>query len=316
MSDPSLISAAVSKIVDRASSKSGRRSQGRCEVDWENRTATLTLIVTMAPEPEPVVCERCSESFPWEYRAPSIDGSYFHPGNEWSSPLRNGKCSQCQREIEETRLRKKADEYMADLQQKFLAACNVPDREMESMTLDAYTPQTKSQSVALERCKSILSASNEPYPGIPKGERIIIPDRGLYLWGSVGAGKTHLATAVIVGLCMGCRQAVRVKVPVMLQDLRATFNKEQSHGLYGRAMKSQVLLLDDIGSEKVTDWVLEKLLVLIDERLSNGRLTYLTSNLSPDDLAERISDRIVSRISGMADVIHIEGEDGRLVQHA
>ena len=74
------------------------------------------------------------------------------------------------------------------------------------------------------------------------------------------------------------------------------------------------LALDDIGSEKATDWALQMLYLLIDRRYSQMLKTIITSNLTLDQIADRLDDRISSRIAGMCKIVSIKGKDRRLAK--
>jgi DNA replication protein DnaC len=75
--------------------------------------------------------------------------------------------------------------------------------------------------------------------------------------------------------------------------------------------KIPVLILDDLGAEKASEWVAETLYILIDDRYGNMKPTVFTSNYSPSELAERLGDRIVSRIMEMCRIIEIKTSDKR-----
>jgi DNA replication protein DnaC len=76
----------------------------------------------------------------------------------------------------------------------------------------------------------------------------------------------------------------------------------------------KILLLDDIGSEKVSDWSKQMFYALIDRRYRNMAQTVITSNLTLQQLSETIDDRIASRISEMCLVVELKGNDFRLKQ--
>lgn len=76
----------------------------------------------------------------------------------------------------------------------------------------------------------------------------------------------------------------------------------------------KLLIIDDIGSEKFTEWVRERLVSIINTRVSNGLSTIYTSNLSPEELKEGLEERIASRILGYSGVIEIKGSDRRAAE--
>jgi len=100
-------------------------------------------------------------------------------------------------------------------------------------------------------------------------------------------------------------------VPRMLYYVKRDF---QDRGDYqDRVLDSNnVFILDDIGVEKVTEFVEEFLYMLINNQYEKVYPIIITSNLSLSQLAERLGDRIVSRIKEMCEVVEIKGEDKRL----
>lgn len=140
--------------------------------------------------------------------------------------------------------------------------------------------------------------------------------RGLYIWGDVGSGKTHLAAAVANALCNIPHDAYFAVVSDVLVAFQESFRaKDNSDAkeLWGELADAEaVLVLDDFGAEYVTEWARAKLYQLVNQRYNNCAATVVTSNLSPKDLAERIGDRTVSRLMHGATVIHLTGKDRRL----
>jgi DNA replication protein DnaC len=72
------------------------------------------------------------------------------------------------------------------------------------------------------------------------------------------------------------------------------------------------LVIDDLGAEKSSEWAREILYLIIDKRYSDLLPTIITSNLSPKELAEKLDDRLVSRLMEDAIVIKIDGKDHRV----
>ena len=75
--------------------------------------------------------------------------------------------------------------------------------------------------------------------------------------------------------------------------------------------RCNLLIVDDIGAEKPSEWVRERLLSFINTRVSNELTTIYTSNLSLERLREKMGDRIVSRIIGSTKEIELVGRDQR-----
>ncbi len=139
--------------------------------------------------------------------------------------------------------------------------------------------------------------------------------RGLYLFGSPGCGKTHLAIATLQAW-LGRGNGLFVTVPSLLESLKGTFGKgSKTEELKEKVMSVDLLVLDDIGTEAWTEWASTVMFELINDRYINKRKTIFTSNLDPNELAARIGpngEKIVSRIFGMCYVRKMSGKDRRI----
>jgi DNA replication protein DnaC len=121
----------------------------------------------------------------------------------------------------------------------------------------------------------------------------------LTLSGRNGSGKTHLLEAV--GRTMlEAGYLVRYEyVPVLLDTLRAAYEEDaevkfaERWAMYGRA---QVLLLDDLGAERGSEWAIEKLTALVAERYRTGGMLVVATNLTFDQAAESLGYRIADRL--------------------
>ena len=139
---------------------------------------------------------------------------------------------------------------------------------------------------------------------------------GLFITGSVGCGKTHIASAIVHELAKENIYTLFVVVPDFLDEIRSSYY-EDDEDYYDRenpfdlAKQSTVLVLDDLGTEKITEWAREKLLQLINYRMNYQLATIITSNLSMSDISERLGERIHSRLKAMCEEIKIVGKDRR-----
>ncbi len=121
------------------------------------------------------------------------------------------------------------------------------------------------------------------------------PDGWLYLQGGFGCGKTHLLAAIALALMRRKIGALYVVVPELLDRMRATFGSSSQEGfatLWDRILTSEVLILDDLGAERVTDWVSERLYTLIDHRYREAKPLVIASNLAPEAIGGRIGSRL------------------------
>ena len=104
---------------------------------------------------------------------------------------------------------------------------------------------------------------------------------GLWFHGDVGTGKTSLAMVVLRAAIDAGRSVAIYSVPGLLAELRNTFDRDSGDSyleLFRRLCAVDVLLLDDLGSEKASDWVLEQLYSVINERWQNQTAVIVTSN--------------------------------------
>lgn len=132
--------------------------------------------------------------------------------------------------------------------------------------------------------------------------------RNLLLLGPVGVGKSHAAVAA-ARLRFDRGAEVRFFPVVELLDMLRPGGPE--HALYDLA-DLEVLILDDLGSERPTEWTAERLYALVNRRWLEERPTICTSNLAPDALAEAVGPRVYSRLVGNGSVgVGLSGHDRR-----
>lgn len=121
----------------------------------------------------------------------------------------------------------------------------------------------------------------------------------LMIWGEPGNGKTHLAAAIVNDLSEKGYIVVFQSVPELLQRIRSTFNsenKENETQIMRALLECDLLILDDIGAEKTTEWVEEKLFNIIDGRYRKELPTLYTSNLQPKELQNQVGKRSYDRM--------------------
>lgn len=138
--------------------------------------------------------------------------------------------------------------------------------------------------------------------------------RGMVLSGDVGTGKTHLAVATMRELQDSYEvPCLMMSVPELLDDMRQEFDDDNSRRgtMKGQANMAELLVLDDLGSEKPTPWSVERLFIIIDHRYREQLPTIYTTNLGYEEVKEVFGRRISSRLLESSDWVFMEGRDFR-----
>jgi len=147
---------------------------------------------------------------------------------------------------------------------------------------------------------------------------------GLTLTGNVGTGKTHVAVGMIKLACGLGIEAKFMTMGELLGAIKATYNRERSAprrrnssiergeaALLDDLAKLPLLALDDLGTENPTSWARDRLYSLINRRYLGQRTTIVTTNLTLEELANRLGERTISRLWGASLVINFRGADYR-----
>jgi DNA replication protein DnaC len=137
--------------------------------------------------------------------------------------------------------------------------------------------------------------------------------RGLWFDGPVGTGKTSLAILVAKAAKDVGRSYAVYPVPRLLAEIKRTFDRDASDtylGVFRRLCTVDVLVLDDLGAEKQTEWVLEQLYSIVNERWQDRRSIVVTTNV-PDPDPDAASDLLRSSARGLRDAVKAGRTGGR-----
>ena len=148
---------------------------------------------------------------------------------------------------------------------------------------------------------------------IEKGETSVL------LWGPSGTGKTGLAISDLRDCIVKNRNDGRfASLPALLSELRNTYSDRtrSEADVLRHYQHDGLLILDDLGAEHVKDtgWLEDRLYQIIGYRHAELQPTIFTSNLSPEELGQRIGERVMWRIvemCGKAGIIHVDGKNLR-----
>jgi DNA replication protein DnaC len=151
-------------------------------------------------------------------------------------------------------------------------------------------------------------------------EEYPLVDVGLLYLGSCGVGKTHLAVACLKAIIKKGVPGLFYDFRDLLKEIQDSYNPNTHTSelkILAPVFEAEVLVLDELGAAKPTEWVQETITHIINKRYNEKKITIFTSNYldlgsaSGETLTERIGVRLRSRLHEMCRQILIEGDDYR-----
>lgn len=152
---------------------------------------------------------------------------------------------------------------------------------------------------------------------------------GLFYFGTPGTGKTLLASILAQEMLKSGKSVIFGDVPSLLEDLRGSYDAMSNlkiTKLMDDLAETDLLVLDDLGTESPTEWAVERLYLIINQRYNAKKPVIVTSNFRLGEIKDRLNnpknatsklpsvtgDRIVSRLAQMCKRVELTGKDRRL----
>ena len=201
-------------------------------------------------------------------------------------------------------------------QERLLAAAHVPPRykhcDFGSFQVNIHEQADFNRSLQVARFEAERFAQEYHH---------VEADFGLLLMGPCGVGKTHLAVALLRALIEKGVVCLFCDFRELLKSIQNSYNpvsQTTEMQVLAPVLETEVLLLDDLGASKLSDWVLDTVAHILNSRYNDKRVTLITTNYpdaratrTEDTLADRIGERMRSRLYEMCRVVRIEAEDFR-----
>lgn len=207
------------------------------------------------------------------------------------------------------------EEYVACRKQK-----QVSDRRSHKDNFRIRHGKEEDLEIDLDKL-DIAGESREYLLAFAKVGRTFDQDRGVFLYGQPGTGKTYLLMGMANKYARRGHRTGFVNVPLLCQDLRQSLDDPEYRDDILNALKySEVLFLDDLGSEHITRWTRDEVLFpVLDFRMNTGRKTYFSSNYTLSELQDQYAQpgdrvaalRLLERVKTLGEAVNLKGVSRR-----
>ncbi len=142
----------------------------------------------------------------------------------------------------------------------------------------------------------------------------------ILFYGTVGTGKSFLSGCIAKELLEKAYSCIYFSAINLFEQIaKETFHsssKDELYNLYEYIYNCDCLIVDDLGTETTNSFIESQLFALINERSLRNKSTIISTNLSLEDIRDRYSDRVLSRIASAYSVLRLSGSDIRIQKKA
>ena len=135
--------------------------------------------------------------------------------------------------------------------------------------------------------------------------------KGILLTGTPGTGKTHLVVSIHRAVLKKGIASVFINMSNLVNELLQSFKSGEESLTYMAALEKRLVIIDDLGAERLRDWVQEYIYRLINERYEKMLPLVVTTNCGIKELDERIGGPAVDRLAEMCEIVPLEGKSWR-----
>jgi DNA replication protein DnaC len=139
---------------------------------------------------------------------------------------------------------------------------------------------------------------------------------GFWLQGPPGSGKSHLMASFVHRYFAAAEDRVPKmvwwSVPFLFDRMTKDFAREDhAEPTFNETLSADVLFLDDLGTQQGKPWETERLFQILDRRLNADLPTFVTTNLTPEELRQMLHERVISRLLGLCIPVTLKSRDRR-----
>lgn len=134
----------------------------------------------------------------------------------------------------------------------------------------------------------------------------------LIISGDNGIGKTHLAVAIAHEVMSNGISVYFATAPTLFEKLRDELFFDGKKPIHKMTVNAELLIIDDLGKEKSSEWTSETLYKIVNDRYENKLPVIITTNLTKNEIEKRYNKAVTSRLFGTSEFMNAVGKDRRL----